>query len=101
VWLLVFYDLPVAKREDRKAYTQFHKNIRKRGYEMMQYSVYRKFVGTADRSERELAKLVGVCPEKGAVSVLAVTEKQMGRMTTIWNSGKRKENARPVQLVLF
>ena len=101
MWLLVFYDLPVAEKQDRKIYTRFHKNIRKRGYQMMQLSVYRKFVGTADRADRELAKLVGLCPEKGCVSALSVTEKQMGRMTTIWNGGKRNENLRPTQLVLF
>jgi CRISPR-associated protein Cas2 len=101
VWLLVFYDLPVATPPERKIYTRFHKAIRKRGYEMMQFSVYRKFVGTADRSERELGRLVGLCPEKGSISILAVTENQMGRMTTIWNGGKRKENPRPTQLVLF
>lgn len=101
MWLLVFYDLPVAEKVDRKIYARFHKSIRKRGYEMMQLSVYRKFVGTADRGDRELSKLVGLCPEKGCVSVLVVTEKQMGRMTTIWNGGKRHENTRPAQLVLF
>ena len=101
MWLLVFYDLPVAEKADRKIYARFHKSIRKRGYEMMQFSVYRKFVGTADRGDRELSKLVGLCPEKGCVSVLVVTEKQMGRMTTIWNGGKRHENTRPAQLVLF
>ncbi|HEX6980801.1 MAG TPA: CRISPR-associated endonuclease Cas2 [Alphaproteobacteria bacterium] len=101
MWLLVLYDLPVAERADRKVYARFHKDIRKRGYEMMQFSVYRKFVGTADRSERELAKLTSICPEKGVVSVLAITEKQMGRMQTIWNGSKRKENARPAQLVLL
>jgi CRISPR-associated protein Cas2 len=101
MWLIVFYDLPVAEREERKIYARFHKDIRKRGYEMMQFSVYRKFVGTADRCDRELSKIVGLCPKKGHLSVLAVTEKQMGRMTTIWNAGKRKENPRPAQLVLF
>jgi len=101
MWLMVFYDLPVAEKEDRKVYSQFHTNIRKRGYEMMQFSVYRKFVGTADRGERELAKLVGLCPSKGCVSVLAVTEKQMGRMTTIWDGDRRNETGRPTQLVLF
>lgn len=101
MWLLVFYDLPVADKEARKIYARFHKSIRKRGYEMVQFSVYRKFVGTADRAERELGKLVGLCPKKGYVSVLSVTEKQMGRMTTIWDGGKRKENARPTQLVLL
>ena len=101
VWLIVFYDLPVARVADRKRYARFHKDIRKRGYEMMQFSVYRKFVGAPDRSERELARLVGLCPEKGHVSVLQVTEKQMGRMTTIWNAVERKENPRPTQLVLI
>jgi len=101
MWLLVFYDLPVAAKQDRKIYARFHKKIRARGYEMMQFSVYRKFVGTADRSERELGRLVGMCPEKGCVSALAITEKQMGRMTTIWNGGKHKENSRPAQLVLL
>jgi CRISPR-associated protein Cas2 len=101
MWLMVFYDLPVAEKEDRKIYTRFHNDLRKRGYEMMQFSVYRKYVGTADRGERELAKLIGLCPSKGSVSVLAVTEKQMGRMTTIWDGGRRGEASRPTQLVLF
>lgn len=101
MWLLVMYDLPTAEKKDRKVYARFHKDIRKRGYEMMQFSVYRKFVGTADRSERELKKLVAICPAKGVVSALAVTEKQMGRMQTMWDGGKRKENGRPAQLVLL
>ena len=101
VWLIVFYDLPVVDSADRKAYGRFHKDIRRRGYEMMQFSVYRKFVGTPDRSERERLKLIGLCPNKGLVSVLQVTEKQMGRMTTIWNGGRRREAPRPSQLVLI
>jgi CRISPR-associated protein Cas2 len=63
MWLMVFYDLPVADQESRRIYARFHKNLRSQGYEMMQFSVYRKFVGTADRGERELAKLVGLCPK--------------------------------------
>ncbi len=101
MWLLLLYDLPVATKSDRKIYAQFHKNLQKRGFEMMQFSVYRKFVGTADRAERELAKLVALCPRRGRISVLAITEKQMGRMTTIWNGREQRENPRPVQLVLL
>lgn len=101
MWLLVFYDLPVADKESRKIYARFHKDLRESGFEMMQFSVYRKFVGTADRSERELKALIRLCPRKGYVSALAITEKQMGRMTTIWNDGKRHENPRPAQLLLL
>jgi len=101
MWLMVLYDLPVADPDDRRVYTRFHKAIRKRGYEMMQFSVYRKFVGAPDRAERELGRLTGLCPERGMVSVLQVTEKQMGRMTTIWQGVKRNEKPRPQQLVLL
>lgn len=101
MWVIVLYDLPVVGSEDRKIYTRFHKNIRKRGYEMMQFSVYRKFVGTADRSKREIVELVTICPARGHVSVLQVTEKQMGRMTTIWNGSEQKGSGRPAQLILI
>jgi len=101
MWLLVLYDLPVVDKPDRKIYARFHTDIRKRGYEMMQFSVYRKFVGTADRSERELTGLLKLCPKKGQVSVLQITEKQMGRITTIWDGAEQREKARPAQLVLL
>jgi len=101
MWLLVLYDLPTADPADRKIYSRFHKSIRKRGFEMLQFSVYRKFVGTADRAERELIRLVEICPGRGAVSVLQITEKQMGRMTTMWDGRKQKEKPRPDQLVLL
>jgi len=101
MWLMVLYDLPTADKADRKIYNRFHKAIRKRGFEMLQFSVYRKFVGTADRSERELGRLTEICPRKGAISVLQITEKQMGRMTTIWNGAKQSEKPRPDQLVLL
>ena len=101
MWAMVFYDLPVAAPDDRKIYARFHKRIRKSGYEMMQFSVYRKFVGTADRADRELERLMKICPEKGTVSVMNVTEKQMGRMTTMWNGAKQNEKPRPEQLVLI
>jgi CRISPR-associated protein Cas2 len=101
MWLMVLYDLPTAEPADRKVYARFHKAIRRRGFEMLQFSVYRKFVGTADRSERELNRLTQICPRKGVVSVLQVTEKQMGRMTTIWMGVKQNEKPRPDQLVLL
>jgi len=38
--LIVFFDLPVVKKEDRKGYTQFRKFLLKDGYDMVQFSVY-------------------------------------------------------------
>ena len=38
--LLVFFDLPVVKREDRKEYQVFRRFLLNDGYTMIQYSVY-------------------------------------------------------------
>ena len=68
---------------------------------MMQFSVYRKFVGTVDRYAREKDRIIAICPPNGYISILAVTEKQMGRMTTVRDGNPVKELERPDQLVLF
>lgn len=99
--MLVLYDLPTTTPEGRKAYTLFHRQLVRAGYQMMQYSVYRKHVGSADRSARELDRIKLICPKRGLVSILQVTERQMARITTIWNEEQRKEEATPQQLILI
>lgn len=101
MWLLVLYDLPTSTAEGRRAYSRFHRSLVRTGYEMMQFSVYRKHAGTPDRAARELAKIENMCPTAGLVSVLQVTERQMARITTIWNEKPKKEPAKPRQLVLI
>jgi CRISPR-associated protein Cas2 len=38
--ILVFFDLPVVSKEDRKVYGQFRKFLIQDGYDMLQFSVY-------------------------------------------------------------
>ncbi|MFN8985285.1 MAG: CRISPR-associated endonuclease Cas2, partial [Burkholderiales bacterium] len=36
--LMVFFDLPVVKKEDRRAYTVFRRFLLNDGYDMLQFS---------------------------------------------------------------
>ena len=42
--LILFFDLPVVSKEDRRIYATFRKYLIKNGYIMMQYSVYYKYL---------------------------------------------------------
>ena len=101
MWVIAMYDLPMGTPALRHAYSTFHTKLGKLGYEQMQFSVYRRFVGSPDRVNAEIARLTRVCPRQGRLSVLTVTEKQMGRVITILNNAKHKENTSPDQMVLL
>lgn len=101
MWILAMYDLPTNTQETRRAYARFHKKVEALGYERLQFSVYRRFVGTADRVDREAGRLIKACPKKGRLSILSITEKQMGRIITVINGAEHNEKPRPTQFVLL
>lgn len=78
--MLVFFDLPVTTKADRKAYTQFRKFLVNDGYDMLQFSVYGRIVANRDAEEKHYARVVANLPPEGSVRVLTVTEKQYASM---------------------
>lgn len=74
--LLVFFDLPVSTSDERRAAARFRKFLMKDGYNMMQFSVYVRPCNGWDSVETHVARVRAEVPRKGAVRVMAVTEKQ-------------------------
>ena len=74
--LMVFFDLPVATKAQRRAATQFRKFLLKDGYNMMQFSVYNRPCNGWDSVETHVARVRAAVPKEGAVRMMAVTEKQ-------------------------
>ena len=61
--LLVFFDLPVVSREDRRAYTIFRRFLINDGYDMIQFSVYvRILLNPASEHARYAAKQCAINP---------------------------------------
>ena len=78
--MLVFFDLPVKTRKERRAYTVFRRFLINDGYDMIQYSVYGRIVNGRDAEKKHLKRLVDNLPPDGSVRCMTVTEKQFAGM---------------------
>lgn len=78
--VLVFFDLPVVSKANRRAYTLFRRFLLNDGYDMIQYSVYGRILNGRDAAEKHMMRLIANLPPEGSVRVLTVTEKQFASM---------------------
>lgn len=74
--MIVFFDLPVKTKKERRVATTFRNFLLKDGYHMVQYSVYSRVCNGSDAVEKHSKRLEINCPENGAVRLLVITEKQ-------------------------
>lgn len=78
--VLVFFDLPVTSKKDRKEYAKFRKHLINDGYDMLQFSVYSRITQNHDDAKKHIERLSKNLPPKGSVRVMQVTEKQYNSM---------------------
>lgn len=100
-WVLVFFDLPVGTDEERRDATHFRKDLLKDGYLMVQFSVYARPCGSADRVETQVRRLKGKIPAKGEVRSLTVSDAQWGRMMIMRSNKISSAEPMPEQLLFF
>ena len=73
--VIVFFDLPTLTLEDKKEYRNFRKFLLKRGFAMMQESVYSKLALNTTVANGIVASV-----KDGLVQMLVITEKQYSKM---------------------
>lgn len=79
--ILLFFDLPVVSKRDRKAYTKFRRFLLNDGYVMLQYSVYYRICNGDEAVQKHMKRLrQHIPPVNGAIRTLKVTEKQFEKM---------------------
>lgn len=78
--LMVFFDLPVVTKDERRAYAQFRRFLLNDGYDMIQFSVYGRILNGTDAEEKHMNRLLNSLPPEGSIRVLTVTEKQYASM---------------------
>lgn len=78
--MMVFFDLPVVSKSDRRAYTVFRRFLLNDGYDMIQFSIYGRILNGSDAEEKHMKRLLVNLPPEGSVRVLTVTEKQYAGM---------------------
>ena len=100
--MLVFFDLPVVTKTERRAYTLFRRFLLNDGFDMIQYSVYGRILNGRDAETKHLQRLIANLPPDGSVRMLTVTEKQYASMKLLVGLPLFQEKAiKASQMLLF
>ncbi len=93
--ILVFFDLPVKTKKERRVATQFRNFLLKDGYYMVQFSVYARVCDGNDMVELHKERLKAYVPNDGSIRVLVITEKQYQNVEILL--GKKSHYEKPVE----
>ena len=76
MWVLVFFDLPTLTKEEKKAYTEFRKNLQRDGFIMFQLSIYARHCSSIENAKVHIKRVKSFLPESGNVGIMSITDKQ-------------------------
>ena len=100
-WVLVMFDLPVVSDKDRRNATRFRKDLISEGYFMVQFSVYARPCGSADKVDTHVRRLKKLIPPHGEVRGLIITDAQWGRMMIVRSEKKVEPDEMQPELMFF
>lgn len=101
MWLFCLFDLPTNTKAQRKRASEFRKHLVEDGFDMMQFSVYKRFCGSAEACEVHAKRIKEWLPSEGTVSILKFTDRQFGDIKTFIGNKPKKAEKTPQQLEFF
>lgn len=101
MWLFAMFDLPVKTRREKRDYVRFRNLLLDSGFSQMQFSVYARVCPSEDAAETHSRKLREKLPPNGHVRLLAVTDRQFGKMEVFFGGNRVATEQKPDQLQLF
>lgn len=101
MWVLVFFDLPTDTKRERKAASDFRKNIVRDGFTMFQFSIYLRHCASVENAEVHVKRVKSFIPEYGKVGILTITDKQFGNLQLFHGKKIAPPNSPGQQLELF
>lgn len=100
--IIVFFDLPVKSKKQRREATRFRNFLLKDGYHMMQYSVYARVCNGTDSIEVHKKRLRAALPSSGAIRAIVITEKQFESIEILLGSSSECDDPTQSQhLIIF
>lgn len=102
MWMMIMFDLPTDTAEERHKATQFRNFLLDSGFRMAQYSVYVRFTGTRENSQKYIKMVKDNNPCTGDVCILFFTDYQFGEIQHLSKFDKPKKlMEQPAQYQLF
>ncbi len=101
--IIVFFDLPVKTKKERRIATTFRNFLLKDGYHMIQFSVYARVCNGNDDVEKHRKRMRHNLPANGSVRSLVITEKQYESIEILVGKLSKEEEQQCVgeQLTIF
>ncbi len=78
--MMVFFDLPMVTKSEKRAYTVLRRFLLNDGYDMIQFSVYGRILNGTDAEDKHMKRLLANLHPEGSIRVLTGTEKQYASM---------------------
>ena len=88
--IILFFDLPTESLENKREYRKFRKFLIKKGFLMLQESVYCKLALNQTVAKAVVYSVKSNKPKDGLVQLIVITEKQFSKMEYI--CGENKSN---------
>ena len=101
MWVMVLFDLPVVKPEERKAANDFRNFLKDESFEMAQFSVYVRWTSGKDAVAALTRKIESALPPGGKVDILQFTDKQYENIISFREKSRASSAKNPEQFVLF
>lgn len=101
MWLMVFFDLPVGTKAQRRCATRFRNALKNDGFMMLQFSVYARICKGQDAVEKHTRRVRSSLPKEGSVRTLQITDRQYGRMELMLGLAPKTERFGSDQMVLL
>ncbi len=102
MWMMVMFDLPTDTKQERREASRFRTFLQDLGFSMAQYSVYMRFTGTRENSQKYINAVKRNNPQTGDVNILFFTDTQFGDIIHLDKATPASALAqKPDQLQLF
>ncbi len=101
MWLFAMFDLPVVTKAEKKRAARFRRDLLLRGFTMLQFSVYARHCSSEEFADGIKAEVRSVLPDHGQVRLVAITDRQFGKMEVYRGKSAGPAEEPPPQLMLF
>lgn len=101
MWVLVFFDIPVETKKQRKAYANFRKALIQDGFTMFQFSIYVRHCPSKENADVHIKRVKLSLPEYGKVGIMKITDKQFAYIELFECLNKMSRQPLVQQLELF
>ncbi len=101
MWLFAMFDLPVTTKVARREYTRFRTFLLNEGFQRLQFSIYVRYCANEEAANLFRQRIRKRLPPAGNIRLVAVTDRQFGKMEVFLGQNKLKPEGTPDQLLLF